>query len=774
MTASEDEAALAQVLKRLAEPGCGPQSWSLGEITLLANSLLPTSSRPARSLAHLCLAKYSDGVAQPADAPQEIYSTFQPYVESTFSLSATNENPEPESCVPLACLLGAIFPLAPEAAVKLVTEPVENVGEPIDIMLEVAELPSPLQPALAEMLIAAAGTKKGREMVRTRALHWLKGAMHYERGGSGLGMLCAVALSKLSREEDALQAEAMAGNAAGGPKEVQENVGIEEGALCHKMMAYIEEAPNADSPAVPSAMEGLAVLSLRPRNRHILAESPSFLKRLVSLAPVQNIKPGSLPVTPRGSMDVLPSTLHHTDIGLCYGLTTVLVNLTSPKPVLSAEDQQLAKLRAMAISGNKDKLKAEESDELEGEAAVQQRTKAVIRAGAVAALTSLAKADSRLVKEGLGRLCRNLVEDQADRLIFVRDGGFKVLSNVVRDLLTAAVTKPKPSDEGSSAATSQVDILPAFQALAKMTITTPPHLLFPPPHTTTALNALTPLYHLLTHPSSTTLQRFESLMALTNIASIEPSIASRIVLAEVAPLALASGWQGSGREDKIHVMVRIEELMLDDNDLVRRAACQLVCNLISSDAGYEYFSGETSSQSETTKPAKGDARVRSRLHILLIMCGVDDLPTRLAAGGGLAVITESPNACAAVLPADREGQSKTASLTKAERTTWSRILDMLDPEVEPAEVDENGEEIPVISSTPAVPNLDLVHRAVIILLNLVTYAVSLEGNERSRLLGEIRAAGVTNRLLPVLRMRVGEEVLQPAVECLKLLKKAEA
>jgi hypothetical protein len=92
--------------------------------------------------------------------------------------------------------------------------------------------------------------------------------------------------------------------------------------------------------------------------------------------------------------------------------------------------------------------------------------------------------------------------------------------------------------------------------------------------------------------------------------------------------------------------------------------------------------------------------------------------------------------------------------------------------LEPDEMeDESGERITVISSTP--PNPDLVHRGVIVLLNMLQYVSSLDegGEQRQREIKSAREAGVEERLMEILRgSGVGREVLEPTVEALKLLK----
>ncbi|WWC68496.1 uncharacterized protein I206_102425 [Kwoniella pini CBS 10737] len=772
MAAKGDEGELTTLLKEIATTSINLPSLSNKEISLLAKSLVPSASRQSRSLAFLCISKFCDSIAlhqssTPESTESHFYSTLGTYVKNTL-IPDENASTEPESCIPLTYLFSALFPLASDATVKLLTTNIENVGDPLGILLEVAELPSHLQPALAELFISAAGTKPGRNMVRSRGMEWLKGAMDYQGDNNGeLGVLCAVALSKMSRDEESLVASQDGKEESTGV--TNQDIGMSDEKLCKRLMNHIESTTNhsttkSNDSAILSSVEGLAILSLKPKNKVILTSSLTFLKSLIGLAPSKRPKGGSLPVTPRGSMDTEP-LVNPLDTGLSYGLTTILVNLTNPKVILSAEDQQIAKLRAMALSANKSKLSEtpneEEDEKIESDEEVYKRTKLVIRAGIISALSGLANTESKLVKENIGRLCRNLVEDKSDRLEFIKDGGIKVLSNIVRDLINLSIKSSSTIKKGEIP--GEIDILPSIQALAKMIITTPPNLLFPPPHLTTSLNSLTPLYHLLIRPSSVSLQKFESLMALTNLASIDQSISNRIVEAIVKPLILQShSWKGSGstKEDTIRIIVKIEECLIDDNDLIRRAATQLICNLINSDKGFTYFSGENSDEKEY-------GRIKSRLEILIILAGIDDLQTRLAAGGALAIITESQKACQFILSTVKSDQGQ-----ENHKNVWSRILKLLLPDQE-EEYDEDGEVIPIISSHPALPSPELVFRGVIILLNLINYIINSDQDDRKTRLDDIGNAGVEARLMEILRIKgMSEDILVPTVEALKALKQA--
>ncbi|WVQ78822.1 hypothetical protein IAT38_000913 [Cryptococcus sp. DSM 104549] len=766
MPPQPDENALQALLAALSKN----PSLSIDDITLLASALLPSSPRSTHALAYLCLSKFFEGASASSDVIKRATDTFLPYLRSVLAPSikeiekdeeATEVDAEP--CVPPACLLAAVYPLAPEVATALLTEKLGEV-DTLAILLEVGELPSPLQPAFAELLVQAAGTPSGRDLVQSRAVEWLRGGVDYEATGE-LGVLCAVALSKLGRAPPQPKE---------GERAVELDVEDDDEALCKKMMAHIQSTTTF-SPTVLSTIEGLSVLSLRPHNKALLASSPAFLKALVALAPVPGRRGGSLPVTPRASMDLEPK-LEAVETSLCYGLTIVLVNLTSQKIVLSEQEQNMVKLRAMAASANRGggaapPAKEDEDPELMTDEEVQKRVKAVLAAGVTTALSGLVRGESRLVREALGRLCVNLVEERADRLGFVRDGGYKVLSVVIRDLLTMA--KPsapagkregekKGEKKGEKSDEPPIDILPPLQALAKLVITTPPTLLFPPPHLTTSLNALTPLYHLLTHPSSRLIQRFEALMALTNLASIDPSLAQKIVQDSITPFSDGGSgmFTSTSSSTSARIVVRVEELVLDDNTLVRRAAVQLVCNLCSSIAGFDYFSGESSE--------RDSARARSRLQILLVMTCSDDLPTRLAAGGALAVLTESQIACQVLLKGDP------ATMSSTPRSVWHRVLGML-AAVE--HIDEStGESIEIISSAgPEKPNRDMVYRGVIVILNLVSYVYALEGEEKAKAVKQLVEEGVEEKMVGVLGMRVGleigQEVLPPTMECLKIIRR---
>jgi hypothetical protein len=182
-----------------------------------------------------------------------------------------------------------------------------------------------------------------------------------------------------------------------------------------------------------------------------------------------------------------------------------------------------------------------------------------------------------------------------------------------------------------------------------------------------------------------------------------------------------------------------------------------VCNLVGSEKGFNAFTGENGSTSE--------AKVKSRLNVLLVLTMVDDLQTRLAAGGALAVLTESPAACESVLTLPF---GKAEGSTSA-RSPWARVISLLDPEDATQPADDEEEAIPVISTS--LPNSDLVHRGVAVLYNLINFAVeSKTKGKGDQWLEAARTAVIEDKLMEVVRREKRMEILPPAVEALKLLK----
>lgn len=218
-----------------------------------------------------------------------------------------------------------------------------------------------------------------------------------------------------------------------------------------------------------------------------------------------------------------------------------------------------------------------------------------------------------------------------------------------------------------------------------------------------ATSALRPLTSLLIQdPEAETrdlLPTFEALLALTNLASTEEDT--------VRESLIRSSWQ------------KIEDLLLSQNTLIQRASVECICNLMASPSGVAKF-------------ADGSPPAKNRLHILLALADVEDLATRRAAGGALAMLTEWDRAAEAVLLKER----------------GAKIL------VDLCKDEDEG----------------IRHRGVICLLNLVSVP---DSGVKARAMEAITKADGVEVLKGLLRKSRDQEVLGAGVEVLKILLKGD-
>jgi protein unc-45 len=324
---------------------------------------------------------------------------------------------------------------------------------------------------------------------------------------------------------------------------------------------------------VSDSIEGLAYTSLKSEVKESLAKDRKFLKAL---------------------LDTLDE--HHESPEVVVGGLSIISNLTQYAPNLSEEQKKLSQLKAYANA-----TKPAEPSPLEDEQHVRARCSGVVEAGAVASLTRLNKGRSPATAQLSDKILLSLSKNPKDRGKLAQQGAVKLL-----------VSHAQRSLHSDSHAT-----IDAAHALARVLISLNPAHIFPGGSTPDITDAVPPLAALLKSPGTEgvlsndqprdLLPVFESLLALTNLASApNPSAASFIA---------KSAWDD------------IEDLLLGNNELVRRAACELICNLVVIPPGAEKF-------------ADGSKRAAQRLHILVAMADVEDLPTRRAAGGALAMLTE--------------------------------------------------------------------------------------------------------------------------------------
>jgi hypothetical protein len=678
-------------------------------VAFFASAFIPSRSPKDRANAFVKLAEFCRG--------EEV-------TETTFTPMLDGADEDEERLLGVASFLEALIQVQPVFATKLLAS---FDGAVFSQLLEAAELPSPIQHVVAHLLSSLAGLKNGKAFITPEAVAWLKGGL---RGTSELGALCAVALSKLSRSEQSGEQESVLGD-----EQSRKHL---DSQLVRRLISTVVETPSFESlrsSIVLAAVEGLAYATLTPGNKVACTASGAFLRALMALSstPPQS---SSMPITPVSEMPAY--TTPPPSSALIYGVAVILANVTSRPPRLTAEQTQVAKLRAMAASGQRStSAAAVEEDPLDSKDEVEKRVQAVYDAGVVQAIRGFVLVESPLVKETLGKLILALVDEPSHRVRFLQEGGFRSLSILVRDLVAS------PSPNPNAADVVPATTLPTIQALAKLTITSNPSLLFPPPHLTTSINAVLPISILLLHSESSLLQQFESILALTNLASISLDLNDRV----------ASLQRASTKETREagEVVKKVEALLLEDNDMIRRAATELICNLTQGDVAFSYFTGANpDARGDPKVPIDAPIRSRPILNILLVLMTVDDINTRLAASGALASLTETGLACATLFTSR---QVAIKDLPEEQRVgVWERIGELL-----------NGED----------RHPGLIHRGVVILYNLLLHVAATPSPVNEASLAGARSAGVPSWLTTILQSamqgQAEREVAEVALQGLHVL-----
>lgn len=329
------------------------------------------------------------------------------------------------------------------------------------------------------------------------------------------------------------------------------------------------------------AVEGLAYTSLQPKIKEEIASNQKLLKSLVD------------------ALIERPSAT--------FGCLTVFSNLTSYRPAQTAEQKKMAQLKAYANSS-----KPAPEDPLDNDTFVTSRARKLLDVDVVPAIVACCKQTTSPTNITLVvKTLLSMSKEQKHRPKMAQQGAVKLLLQI-RERVAST---DKSTAEASSILRS------ASHALARLLISVnPAHVFSATLSASAAVSALIPLLEL--DPESEQrdlLPTFESLLALTNLASMED--------ASPRELQIRNAW------------TKLEELLFSSNTLVQRASVELVCNLVASPSGVAKF-------------ADGSADAKRRMQILLALADVEDLATRRAAGGALAMLTEWDAAVTAVLDKD--------------------------------------------------------------------------------------------------------------------------
>ncbi|KAH6591603.1 hypothetical protein BASA50_008577 [Batrachochytrium salamandrivorans] len=310
------------------------------------------------------------------------------------------------------------------------------------------------------------------------------------------------------------------------------------------------------------AVEALSYLSIIPKVKDQIASNTEVLKLLIALCS------------------------KNRDRAFQYGVATILANITAYQKQLTEEQKQVQKLRDLANQqSNQPSSDTSTSASPNDDDAVAARTKLVASSGIFLILGALASSESINVRDAVSQTYLSVATDRDLRGLIIQHGG-------CRQLIGLATIGSK---EGRAT---------AAQALAKIAITSDPHLAF---KGQMVYELVRPLISLCT--GDTLLQQFEALMALTNIASVNDDVRARIIAS-----------------DGIRAM---ENLQFLDHVMVRRAATEALCNMMYHPQVMEMYTSPGSSP---------------RLKVMVALSDSEDFATRRAASGALAVLSSHPDA----------------------------------------------------------------------------------------------------------------------------------
>ncbi|PHH64798.1 hypothetical protein CDD81_3864 [Ophiocordyceps australis] len=317
------------------------------------------------------------------------------------------------------------------------------------------------------------------------------------------------------------------------------------------------------------SVEGLAYASLQPSVKESLTADAALLDKLVD----------TLSQAPPKS----PTT---------YGVLSIFLNLVRYRPRLTDQETKMQQLQAYANAAGG---KSAPQDPLDDEEHVGARCRAVFAAGLVPVLVTHSKNGSPASLSLIVSIIHALAATKSLGAPLAQQGAVK--------LLLAAWTALAKTDEASRRT--------AAQALARILIGTNPALVFGGNRPTPITAAIRPLGSLLA-PDATAERRdllptFEALLALTNLASLDDDDTRRAIIKLCWP--------------------DVEEHVVSSNQLVAKAAVELVCNLVQAPDGVALYADAASPQAST------------RLHVLLALADADHVGIRSAAGGALASLS---------------------------------------------------------------------------------------------------------------------------------------
>jgi hypothetical protein len=444
-----------------------------------------------------------------------------------------------------------------------------------------------LEQAALELLNAACVDKACREAITRHCIDWLEELVSTSTDKHRAN-LAGVILVKLGQEEQdaATSASGSATPKINTPHKISQDDLVDR----FKSMVVSPETQNKRD-----SIEGLAFASLRPQIRETLANDSDVLRALISV--MRNASSSNAQVL--------------------FGGLTVIVNLTTYPPLQSEEEKRMAQLKAYANT-----QKPTGQDPLLDESKIAARCKRVLDAGIVSLLVSVGKKSaSPGILTSIVRIISSISRGKPHRGVLAQQGAPKLLLQIwdhISELPTPETFPLAPLTRHTAA-----------QALSRILISINPAHVFGSNLAVTS--AIRPLVTLLSRPTDDIegvqtslwqLNAFEALLALTNLASLPPPDPQNAIIREAFDILN-------------------DDLLLSQNEMLRRAAAELICNLMPAPLCLAKFLDPADNQS---------AR---RLQVLLAVSDAEDLATRSAAGGALATLLGLDEGVEAVLKQGR-------------------------------------------------------------------------------------------------------------------------
>ncbi|KAI9313228.1 armadillo-type protein [Dichotomocladium elegans] len=387
-----------------------------------------------------------------------------------------------------------------------------------------------------------------------------------------LKAIAGTTLSKLQTHQKYQDNTSTSNESDNSLREAMDKMNLDNADLTDAMLGTIKNAKNHDNSVVLNAVEGLAYSTLQTDTKETVANDPVLIKSIVTLA--------------------LNAAKSNTSNPLLFGIGTIFRNITMYKPVLNEQQQQMKKLQDLANAKNKSK-QDEIEDPRDQNPAVDARVSSAVDNGVALALLVLAKNSSENLRTVAAQTYLNLVTPQSTRGKLLQQG-------VVKGLLPLATAKQAPYQ------------LLSAQALARLAITTDPRIAFGPQ---VSMDLVIP-FLALCKDQEQQLGQFEGLMALTNLASVDDNVRDKI--------------------ERENGMTTFENLQFSSNEMIQRAATEMICNMTFCDAVFDQYS-----------------KSQKRLRLLMIFSDHEDPATRRAASGALAILSNSQEACANMTKVDR-------------------------------------------------------------------------------------------------------------------------